>query len=105
LQPVEKQCFAVSRENNAKKTCGAGGVLYLPHISRRAANTNRPNQMQTSSIKFGFRQGNQKRGKIITGMTVRDYIESLGASDYVLTPNGGWFRIGNKTSEFAITIY
>jgi hypothetical protein len=61
--------------------------------------------MQTSSIKFGFRQGNQKRGKIITGMTVSDYIESLGASDYVLTPNGGWFRIGNKTSEFAITIY
>jgi bifunctional ADP-heptose synthase (sugar kinase/adenylyltransferase) len=38
LQPVEKQGFALSRENYAKKTCNTGGVLYLPHISRRAAN-------------------------------------------------------------------
>jgi hypothetical protein len=37
LEPVEKQGFALSRENNAKKTCGAGRVLYLPDISRRAA--------------------------------------------------------------------
>jgi hypothetical protein len=63
-----------------------------------------PTNMKTQ-IKFGFRQGNQKRGKIITGVTVQEYLKSIGSEDECITPNGGWFRIGESTISFAITIY
>jgi hypothetical protein len=62
--------------------------------------------MTTSSqIKFGFRQGNQKRGKLITGMTVQAYLKSLGSTEECITPNGGWFRVNGSTIDFSITIY
>jgi hypothetical protein len=72
---------------------------------RATLTTTNTNTNMTTQIKFGFRQGNQKRGKIITGMTVQEYLLSIGSDGYCLTPNGGWFRIGNTTTLFAITIY
>jgi len=66
---------------------------------------NQPTNKMTQQIKFGFRKDDQKRGKIITGTTVQEYLLSLGSDDYCITPNGGWFRIGNATTLFAITIY
>jgi hypothetical protein len=59
-----------------------------------------------TQIKFGIRIGTQQRGKIVTGMTVVDYLNNvIGVSDFVLTPNGGWYRINNQTVDFGITIY
>jgi hypothetical protein len=79
------------------------GMWFLSFVA--ASDTQpEPNNM-TTQIKFGFRKGNQKRGKIITGVTVQEYLKSIGSEDECITPNGGWFRIGESTISFAITIY
>jgi hypothetical protein len=71
------------------------------------ATRNKPNQTDTMTqqIKFGFRKDNQKRGKIITGITIQQYLKNLGSEDECITPNGGWFRIGTITTLFSVTIY
>jgi len=56
-------------------------------------------------IKFGIRFGNQKRGKIITNMTVLDYLDHLGATARAVCTNGGWAKINGKIVEFRLTIY
>ena len=59
----------------------------------------------TQDIKFGFRLDTQKRGKIIRGITVQQYLKQIGSEDECITPTGGWFRIGTSTTSFSITIY
>lgn len=61
--------------------------------------------MTTSDIKFGIRFGNSKRGTIITGKTVQEHLVAIGATDYCITPNGGWMIKNGATFDFAITIY
>jgi hypothetical protein len=58
-----------------------------------------------TNIKFGIRFGNQKRGKIITNMTVLEYLDSLGATSRAVCPNSGWAKINGKIVEFGLTIY
>ena len=67
--------------------------------------TNQPTDTMTQQIKFGFRKNNEKRGKIITGITIQQYLKNLGSEDECITPNGGWFRIGALTTSFSVTIY
>lgn len=56
-------------------------------------------------IKFGIRFGNQLRGKIIRGITIEDYLKSLGASCYGISPSGGFAIIDGVQKHFGITIY
>ena len=63
------------------------------------------NNMTTLDIKFGIRFGNSKRGTIINGKTVQEHLVAIGATDYCITPNGGWMIKNGATFDFAITIY
>lgn len=78
------------------------------------------NESAASQIKFGIRFGNQKRGKIVRGATVIEYLKSIGLDPINCGPNGGVAGRGGKTVgdpkgsqsyvggervEFGITIY
>jgi hypothetical protein len=42
-----------------------------------------------SPVKFGIRFGNAKRGKIVKGMAVMEYLPSVGLDLIMCGPNGG----------------
>jgi len=58
-----------------------------------------------NTIKFGIRFGQAKRGTIVTGKTIQQHLVDLGATDYCITHNGGWFRKGEETVLFSVTHY
>jgi hypothetical protein len=60
-----------------------------------------------TQIRFGIRFGNQKRGKIVTGMTVMDYLPSVGLDPIVCGPDGGECGKGGRyeTSPTGVRSY
>ena len=68
-------------------------------------NTTETMNNTTETIKFGIRFGNQKRGAIITGKTVAEYLTETGFSSFSLCPTGGHGIKGGEAVAFSLTLY